>query len=61
MFEDVQVTALVKGTGRRTLAIGDGANDVSMLQEADVGVGISGVEGMQVSFWLFSFVFMLVM
>nr|GMC59364.1 probable phospholipid-transporting ATPase 8 [Ipomoea batatas] len=41
------VTALVKGTGRRTLAIGDGANDVSMLQEADVGVGISGVEGMQ--------------
>ncbi|RAL46890.1 hypothetical protein DM860_005169 [Cuscuta australis] len=41
------VTALVKGTGGRTLAIGDGANDVSMLQEADVGVGISGVEGMQ--------------
>lgn len=45
----MQVTALVKETGRRTLAIGDGANDVSMLQEADVGVGISGVEGMQVS------------
>ncbi|XP_007944174.1 phospholipid-transporting ATPase VA [Orycteropus afer afer] len=31
-----------------TLAIGDGANDVSMLQVADVGVGISGQEGMQV-------------
>lgn len=30
-----------------TLAIGDGANDVSMIQTADVGVGISGQEGMQ--------------
>ncbi|OMP06279.1 Cation-transporting P-type ATPase, partial [Corchorus capsularis] len=42
------VTRLVKsGTGRTTLAIGDGANDVGMLQEADIGIGISGVEGMQ--------------
>jgi len=30
-----------------TLAIGDGANDVSMIQEAQVGVGISGKEGRQ--------------
>ena len=30
-----------------TLGIGDGANDVSMIQMADVGVGISGREGMQ--------------
>lgn len=46
----MQVTRLVKtGTGKTTLAIGDGANDVGMLQEADIGVGISGVEGMQVS------------
>uniref|UniRef100_H0WYT5 Phospholipid-transporting ATPase n=1 Tax=Otolemur garnettii TaxID=30611 RepID=H0WYT5_OTOGA len=30
-----------------TLAIGDGANDVSMIQVADVGVGILGQEGMQ--------------
>ncbi|XP_060743448.1 phospholipid-transporting ATPase VB [Tachysurus vachellii] len=30
-----------------TLAIGDGANDVNMIQAADVGVGISGQEGMQ--------------
>lgn len=29
------------------LAIGDGANDVSMIQAAHVGVGISGMEGMQ--------------
>ncbi|XP_053399263.1 phospholipid-transporting ATPase VA-like isoform X2 [Mercenaria mercenaria] len=30
-----------------TLAIGDGANDVAMIQMADVGIGISGQEGMQ--------------
>lgn len=30
-----------------TLAIGDGANDVSMIQEAHLGVGISGKEGLQ--------------
>ncbi|KAE8125008.1 hypothetical protein FH972_019846 [Carpinus fangiana] len=42
------VARLVKiRTGNTTLAIGDGANDVGMLQEADIGVGISGVEGMQ--------------
>ncbi|PSR91224.1 Phospholipid-transporting ATPase 9 [Actinidia chinensis var. chinensis] len=42
------VTRLVKaGTRKTTLAIGDGANDVGMLQEADIGIGISGVEGMQ--------------
>jgi magnesium-transporting ATPase (P-type) len=33
--------------GARTLAIGDGANDVSMIQAAHVGIGISGHEGMQ--------------
>ena len=31
-----------------TLAIGDGANDVGMIQSAHVGVGISGLEGLQV-------------
>ncbi|KAF6152261.1 hypothetical protein GIB67_005915 [Kingdonia uniflora] len=42
------VTRLVKErSGKITLAIGDGANDVGMIQEADIGVGISGVEGMQ--------------
>lgn len=40
--------ALVKKrTSDMTLAIGDGANDVSMIQMADVGVGISGQEGRQ--------------
>ncbi len=28
-----------------TLAIGDGANDVSMLIEAHIGIGVKGVEG----------------
>lgn len=32
-----------------TFLSGDGANDVSMIQAADIGIGISGQEGMQVS------------
>ena len=44
-----QITRSVKEyTGKTTLAIGDGANDVGMIQEADIGIGISGMEGMQV-------------
>eukprot|EP00672_Neobodo_designis_P023113 CAMPEP_0174846656 /NCGR_PEP_ID=MMETSP1114-20130205/12434_1 /TAXON_ID=312471 /ORGANISM="Neobodo designis, Strain CCAP 1951/1" /LENGTH=1076 /DNA_ID=CAMNT_0016080921 /DNA_START=160 /DNA_END=3390 /DNA_ORIENTATION=- len=34
-------------TGSTALAIGDGANDVSMIQEGRVGVGIMGLEGAQ--------------
>lgn len=50
----LQITRLVKQyTGKTTLAIGDGANDVGMIQEADIGVGISGMEGMQVIFHYF--------
>ncbi|CAL8076273.1 unnamed protein product [Calicophoron daubneyi] len=42
------VVKLVKdGLNARTLAIGDGANDVHMIQVANVGVGIGGKEGMQ--------------
>ena len=33
--------------GVRTLAIGDGANDVAMIQEAHIGIGIRGEEGLQ--------------
>ena len=34
-------------TGEITLAVGDGANDVGMILQADVGIGISGREGRQ--------------
>ena len=33
--------------GSVTLAIGDGANDIAMIQEAHVGIGITGKEGLQ--------------
>ncbi|XP_021908773.1 phospholipid-transporting ATPase 3 [Carica papaya] len=47
-LQKAQVTSLVrKGAHKITLSIGDGANDVSMIQAAHVGVGISGLEGMQ--------------
>lgn len=47
-LQKAQVTSLVrKGARKITLSIGDGANDVSMIQAAHVGVGISGLEGMQ--------------
>lgn len=36
-------------TGKRIACIGDGGNDVSMIQAADVGVGIVGKEGRQAS------------
>eukprot|EP00002_Diphylleia_rotans_P036331 TRINITY_DN7994_c0_g1_i16.p1 TRINITY_DN7994_c0_g1~~TRINITY_DN7994_c0_g1_i16.p1 ORF type:complete len:271 (+),score=35.53 TRINITY_DN7994_c0_g1_i16:472-1284(+) len=36
-------------TGKKTCAIGDGGNDVSMIQAADVGLGIVGKEGKQAS------------
>lgn len=43
-----EVVALVKSNvSAITLAIGDGANDVNMIQEAHVGVAIQGVEGRQ--------------
>lgn len=30
-----------------TLAVGDGANDVNMIMEAHIGIGIYGQEGMR--------------
>jgi phospholipid-transporting ATPase len=36
-LQKAQVTALVKAQGSTTLAIGDGANDVGMIQKAHIG------------------------
>lgn len=48
--QKAEVVKLIQNrSGKRTLAIGDGGNDVSMIQTADVGVGISGKEGQQAS------------
>lgn len=43
----LQLVELLKSCDYRTLAIGDGGNDVRMIQTADIGVGISGREGLQ--------------
>jgi phospholipid-transporting ATPase len=43
-----EVVSLIKKShpNDTTLSIGDGANDVSMIMKADIGVGIIGREGM---------------
>jgi phospholipid-translocating ATPase len=43
----LQLVQILKSCDYRTLAIGDGGNDVMMIQQADIGVGISGREGLQ--------------
>ncbi|KAG6506113.1 hypothetical protein ZIOFF_031428 [Zingiber officinale] len=45
--QKAQLVELLKSCDYRTLAIGDGGNDVRMIQNADIGVGISGREGLQ--------------
>ena len=48
--QKAQIVELIKKyTKKRTAAIGDGGNDVSMIQAADIGLGIVGKEGMQAS------------
>lgn len=48
--QKAEVVELIKSsTGKRCCAIGDGGNDVSMIQAAHVGVGIVGKEGKQAS------------
>ncbi|KAL7747226.1 hypothetical protein RI367_007437 [Sorochytrium milnesiophthora] len=47
-LQKARVVELVKfGRGAITCAIGDGANDVSMIQAAHIGIGIAGEEGLQ--------------
>ncbi|XP_069078622.1 probable phospholipid-transporting ATPase IM [Pleurodeles waltl] len=47
-LQKAQVVELIKKHKKAiTLAIGDGANDISMIKTAHIGVGISGQEGMQ--------------
>uniref|UniRef100_A0ACB8FBQ4 Phospholipid-transporting ATPase IF n=1 Tax=Sphaerodactylus townsendi TaxID=933632 RepID=A0ACB8FBQ4_9SAUR len=48
-LQKAKVVRLIKTSPEKpiTLAIGDGANDVSMIQEAHVGIGIMGKEGRQ--------------
>ena len=43
--QKAQVVEMIKEVGKRTLAIGDGANDCNMIQTANVGVGLYGKEG----------------
>ncbi|KAK7680655.1 hypothetical protein QCA50_016220 [Cerrena zonata] len=46
--QKAEVVKIVKNSLKvMTLAIGDGANDVAMIQAANVGVGIAGEEGRQ--------------
>ncbi|KAI8008284.1 Phospholipid-transporting ATPase 2 [Camellia lanceoleosa] len=45
--QKAQLVELLKSCDYRTLAIGVGRNDVRMIQQADIGVGISGREGLQ--------------
>ncbi len=48
--QKADVATLIKeATHKRVCCIGDGGNDVSMIQAADVGVGIVGKEGVQAS------------
>ena len=46
--QKADVVALAKSNGKWiTLSIGDGANDVPMIMEAHIGVGVRGKEGTQ--------------
>ena len=48
--QKAEIANLIKrASGKRVCCIGDGGNDVTMIQVADVGVGIVGKEGRQAS------------
>lgn len=46
-LQKASVVAMFQELGSTCLGVGDGANDVSMIQEARVGIGILGLEGSQ--------------
>lgn len=47
-LQKAQIVRIMKNeTGSLTLSIGDGGNDVAMIQESHVGIGIFGKEGKQ--------------
>jgi P-type E1-E2 ATPase len=46
-----QITKVLKDkAGKIILCVGDGTNDVPMILESNVGIGISGIEGTQVNY-----------
>ncbi|GAB1221071.1 hypothetical protein ENUP19_0063G0031 [Entamoeba nuttalli] len=45
--QKAEVVLAAKKLGRNTCAVGDGGNDVGMIREADVGIGVEGKEGKQ--------------
>ena len=47
--QKADVVNMIKEKGKRTLAIGDGANDCNMILAANVGVGLFGKEGTRAS------------
>eukprot|EP00698_Gefionella_okellyi_P017027 TRINITY_DN4930_c0_g2_i1.p1 TRINITY_DN4930_c0_g2~~TRINITY_DN4930_c0_g2_i1.p1 ORF type:complete len:1133 (+),score=217.67 TRINITY_DN4930_c0_g2_i1:38-3436(+) len=47
--QKADLVRLIRAKNITVLAIGDGGNDVGMIQEANVGVGIAGREGLQAS------------
>eukprot|EP01064_Diplonema_japonicum_P021924 TRINITY_DN3151_c6_g1_i1.p1 TRINITY_DN3151_c6_g1~~TRINITY_DN3151_c6_g1_i1.p1 ORF type:complete len:1296 (+),score=157.47 TRINITY_DN3151_c6_g1_i1:115-4002(+) len=46
-MQKADIVKLIQDQDRTCLGVGDGANDVSMIQRAKVGVGIMGLEGSQ--------------
>lgn len=47
--QKAKIVGLIKiNLNKITLAVGDGTNDVPMIMEANIGIGISGKEGTQV-------------
>ena len=45
IYQIILLSLLLQLPNIITLAIGDGANDVNMINAAHIGIGIEGVEG----------------